>query len=612
MELLSAPRAYSYIRFSTPEQLKGDSLRRQLDLSARYAKEHGLVLDEKLTFRDLGVSAFDKSNLGSGGKLRKFLDAVDGGHIPQGSFLLVESLDRLSRAEIREAFRVFTSILDKGITIVTLADEMTYSPSSDNPNKDFTSLVISLAIMSRAHEESLTKSKRLKAAWSAKRQSIGHHKLTGQCPAWLRLNQDRTQYEILPERASIIRQIIDLVKSGLGKGAIAKRFNEAGVPSIGSRGKDGTWFESYIAKILKNRALIGEFQPHRMERGKRSPTGETISNYFPQIISSEEFALLQDLISERGRKSGGNRGRTFANLFTGLAKCGYCGSSMVYVDKGIDKRRVGSSDGNRFLVCHKAKRGAGCYHVPWIYTDFENAFFSYAARVDFEQFVKSANDQATKLRSLNDQIVIERANRTDLVNRRDRLVDAIAGAEVEPKSIMDKIIVLEDQVNQCDERLKLLDNELHAITSRQQMSDSSLKALREVATSVRDKEGDERFLFRAKLNEYMRHMIDRIVLFPGGTIKTNAEIAQITNDMLASGRWSQQDIDIFSSVYLYSTPRKDERQFAIYSGGTATHVIPPESVVREALARLKGFPDVNPEAIQLAHQRYIMAGKLSN
>jgi len=29
-------KAYSYIRFSTPEQLKGDSLRRQLESSRKY------------------------------------------------------------------------------------------------------------------------------------------------------------------------------------------------------------------------------------------------------------------------------------------------------------------------------------------------------------------------------------------------------------------------------------------------------------------------------------------------------------------------------------------------------------------------------------------------
>ena len=48
------PRCYSYIRFSTSEQLKGDSLRRQLELTREYADKHGLVLDESLSMRDLG------------------------------------------------------------------------------------------------------------------------------------------------------------------------------------------------------------------------------------------------------------------------------------------------------------------------------------------------------------------------------------------------------------------------------------------------------------------------------------------------------------------------------------------------------------------------------
>src|ERR1700758_3473375 len=51
-------RAYSYIRFSSPEQAKGDSLRRQTEAAEAYAKERGLSLDSSLTFRDLGISAF--------------------------------------------------------------------------------------------------------------------------------------------------------------------------------------------------------------------------------------------------------------------------------------------------------------------------------------------------------------------------------------------------------------------------------------------------------------------------------------------------------------------------------------------------------------------------
>ncbi len=51
-------KAYSYLRFSTPEQMQGDSFRRQTQLAQSYAERHGLVLDEQLAFEDLGMSAY--------------------------------------------------------------------------------------------------------------------------------------------------------------------------------------------------------------------------------------------------------------------------------------------------------------------------------------------------------------------------------------------------------------------------------------------------------------------------------------------------------------------------------------------------------------------------
>ena len=47
------------------------------------------------TYKDLGVSAFRSKNSKTGA-LRAFLKAVEEGDIPRGSFLLVESLDRLT------------------------------------------------------------------------------------------------------------------------------------------------------------------------------------------------------------------------------------------------------------------------------------------------------------------------------------------------------------------------------------------------------------------------------------------------------------------------------------------------------------------------------------
>jgi hypothetical protein len=52
------PKAYSYTRFSSPEQAQGDSLRRQTEAARAYAAKHKLDLDEELTFHDPGMSAY--------------------------------------------------------------------------------------------------------------------------------------------------------------------------------------------------------------------------------------------------------------------------------------------------------------------------------------------------------------------------------------------------------------------------------------------------------------------------------------------------------------------------------------------------------------------------
>ena len=56
-----AKKAYSYSRFSTPEQAQGDSATRQALAAHRWAEQHGVELDTDLRFRDEGVSAFRRA-----------------------------------------------------------------------------------------------------------------------------------------------------------------------------------------------------------------------------------------------------------------------------------------------------------------------------------------------------------------------------------------------------------------------------------------------------------------------------------------------------------------------------------------------------------------------
>ena len=52
-----APKAYSYRRFSTPEQAKGDSLRRQTEAAQAWAERHSIALDTELDLTDCSPSA---------------------------------------------------------------------------------------------------------------------------------------------------------------------------------------------------------------------------------------------------------------------------------------------------------------------------------------------------------------------------------------------------------------------------------------------------------------------------------------------------------------------------------------------------------------------------
>src|ERR1700728_3820403 len=111
------PKAYSYVRWSTPEQARGGTLERQLKLSREYAARNNLELDE--SYIDPGVSAYRGKNRFEGA-LANFTKHVESGRIPKGSCLLVESLDRLSRDKVLKALSLFISIIEAGITIVSL------------------------------------------------------------------------------------------------------------------------------------------------------------------------------------------------------------------------------------------------------------------------------------------------------------------------------------------------------------------------------------------------------------------------------------------------------------------------------------------------------------
>lgn len=559
------PKAYSYIRFSTPEQQTGDSFRRQTELSRKYAEANGLTLDENLTYRDLGVSAFDKSNVKSG-ELGAFLRAVESGAVEPGSYLLVESLDRLSRAKVTDALAIFMQIVASGIRLVTLADGREYS--KERIDEQFTELIISIVVMSRAHEESQTKSKRLKEAWKAKRGRIGDTKLTEMAPAWMKLNEDRTAYSLIPDRVELVQRMFEWSKDGIGSETIARRLNQQGLPNWGTRSAD-QWHASYVKKILDNRAVLGEFQPHTLVNGKRIPEGDPAPDYFPRIISDEAFVLAKAARQSRRTNSAGRKGRTYSNLFSGILRCGYCGGSMVYVNKGHDGPR------GKLLVCTRAKAGKGCHYLPWEYPQFERSVLTYCKGLDFDAFLQPRDTVKSELAALSARIAVLESSITDNEQRQAYLLEAIESGGAKFQQFETRIVQLDKERRQFDTELDearqkydLRANTALDVTAVRASIDGLLQRIGEL-------EGDELYDVRARLSQHAKRLITRIAMYPGGYIDKPFLVERWRAYLIRNGVDTKAaDEHIASRVKL--TPNVNERLFTMISRSDAIRTIRPD------------------------------------
>ncbi len=381
--------AYSYIRFSSPQQMQGDSLRRQTDASEEYAAANGLRLDYSLNLRDLGVSAYRGRNAAEGA-LAGFFTAIQTGYVAVGSTLLVESLDRLSRDQISYALTQFLSIINAGVTVVTLMDRMVYSQEAINANPG--SLMMSIVIMMRAHEESATKGRRVAQAWAKKRLVAAESKTPQSklCPGWLQLTEDadgKKSYAVIPERAAVLIRIFELAAEGLGKRLIARALKREGIKP---RGDGDQWADSSVLYLVNCKAAIGIYQPHCLDSlTRRRIPQEPIEGYYPQVVPLE----LWQRAHQREKAPVGPRSPKTSNLFTGLIIDGYSGYKMHYIDKmSVGQKR--DRGVQRYLYTSNT-RPDGVKAQFWPYLHFEKLVLDHLRQLDWSTLANKGPDLAS-------------------------------------------------------------------------------------------------------------------------------------------------------------------------------------------------------------------------
>ncbi|GLH33662.1 serine recombinase [Pseudomonas sp. BR1R-5] len=319
-------KAYAYIRYSRALQATGDSENRQLTALELFETSTGTKIVEVVY--DKGKSAFRGDNARSG-NFKEMLDRMQSGAIRPGDYLVVESIDRITRQRVLDGVELLQGILKKGINIYTTVDKKTYS--YNDPSRDFENLLMISLIAKRANEESETKSDRLLSAWKARKAKAENGEVIikkgKSIPYGLRVEEG--QFVIHKEEQEEIKQLFELLlKFGINT-AITK-INETSLKK---------WNNGTLNKIIKHKTVIGCMATHRIEytvegKAKKILTG-FIENYYPNLIDPGLFYKAVDAMANRKQKNWtGRRTEQDFNIFKHCIFCSECGGKLYYDHRG--------------------------------------------------------------------------------------------------------------------------------------------------------------------------------------------------------------------------------------------------------------------------------------
>ena len=316
-------RAVGYLRVSSPGQTgeRHSSLETQEAHFLQYCQRYGLA--PLATFTDVVTGRRDDRK-----EYRRMVEYVARGG---ADVIIVQFLDRFGRNP-REILRRYWELEERGVKVVAT-------------DEDIGEELVLLVKAGMAGAESRRTSERVRANMG-RAVSKGVH--AARPPYGLRpvreINEGKVSvhWELDPDEAPLVREMYRLAtEENLGFKAIGDRLT-----ALGYRAHGGRPFAAFsVQRILTNPAISGKLTYGRRPR-KGNPRTELVEvpNFFPPILSQEEWLTLQDRLNIR-KESPRGRAHSSVYLLGGIARCGHCGGPMV--------GKVGAS--------HKGKRYRNYY-----------------------------------------------------------------------------------------------------------------------------------------------------------------------------------------------------------------------------------------------------------
>lgn len=483
------PLCFSYVRFSSMKQKDGNSETRQTERIDSFVSRHNLTIDTRL--EDHGISSFRGANAKKG-QLSVFLQRVRDGEIPNGSYLLIENWDRLSRQVLDASIEMFSDLIRSGIKIAVLDEDTVYDDLTSN------SFIRAIVQFERAHSESLRKSDMSKASWRAKHKAMALGAIaTEKCPQWLVVKDGA--WCKLDDICLHIETMFSLAQT-YGVAETGRRLNT----------QFGTSYKTHqIQYLLRNRRLLGEHSPveRSKEHGKNVPTGQVVELYYPQVIPPATFEEVQTILKSR-KPFSGRQDATNLNIFRNLLVCAECGGSTRFMLRS----------GKEFYYCTASMTG-GCVddQIRSIRGEFlRRVLFKFEHWTAIRDYIASGSDVLKTLKK-EETVAVAKLNRLEI--KADGLKNKYAAEDDEDKAETYVSLLTETRkaITTANADIDRIKQELTSLDGAFALSDSNVDSFESMLTS----DSEQARTDRQRLNRYLRGIFLKLELhFPTRKLET--------------------------------------------------------------------------------------------
>lgn len=325
-------KAWLYYRLSRDEDEEMNSLINQRKIIYDYAVKNDY---------DIAGESFDDNVSGmhfNRDGINQICDAVENKKIDA---VIVKDLSRLGRHRTQTA--IFIDYLrENNVKVLSVTENI----DTTNENDDL--LVGFKGIVNDFYAKDI--SRKITAAYRQKQKDSGVIAIP---PFGYFKDKNTNQFIIVEEAADIVRYIFELYIGGHGLVAIAKILNKEKratpakiqdkllnkklpytLPKIA---KSYLWSNTTVKRILKDESYTGTLVNHKTETSTIHKTKKFIDgekqfrheNFYPVIIPYELWEQAQLLLQERVKKNVRAGEGNKIHRYSGLLKCGDCGSCFV-------------------------------------------------------------------------------------------------------------------------------------------------------------------------------------------------------------------------------------------------------------------------------------------